>query len=367
MNIFIDATGITPIPTGLGNYSIRLLQALIACTDHRYTVLCSSKLSNFHELFAFPSERVIYIRKKIPVIGPLRDWEYIWQGKAISKCDLYHCMSSYLPLFRIQRPSIVTLHDLKYLKYPEFINSKYKYWYLQKAFKSTTKNASFIIAISEATKRDLLDLGVDSSRVRVVHEASFIKSAPSPDRDSLNLYEDYFLFIGENRPHKNLHRLINAYGILNQECAINLPKLLIAGNGSNNLNEYIAEKGLSNKIITLGIVKDEELVYLYKNAFALVFPSLYEGFGLPILEAMSLGVPVITSNLSSMREVGGNAVELVDPHSELDIKRGMRNLLDNSLYRLQLIKDGKNRALSFSWERAAVQTAKIYSEIYIKG
>jgi glycosyltransferase involved in cell wall biosynthesis len=362
MRVFVDATGVTSVPTGLAKYSLKLLESLVESTAYEYMILCSPRLPEEHKLFSLPADRVAFLRREISTIGPKRDFEYGRLKVEIARSDVYHCLSSYLPVFGVPVPSLVTVHDLKYVRFPEFMSSRLKAWYLRYVIIKTLHNASHIIAVSDSTRHDLVSLGADAKKVTVVHEAGIIDAPEGYFCGGKNeILGDYFLFVGENRPHKNLDRLLEAYRLLMLDHPIALPILVIAGNGVCALEGQITRLGLDGKVITLCPVTDEELIELYGKAFAFVFPSLYEGFGLPILEAMSLGTPVITSNVTSTAEVAGSAAELVDPRSSQDIKRGMENLLLDPMLRSSRIKAGRERASHFSWGKAALETARIYA------
>lgn len=364
MKVFVDATGITAKPTGLAKYSLKLLSALVDLTSYQYVILCSSDLPYNHDLFGLADDRICFIKRNISPIGPFRDLAYVFLKAEIEKCDIYHCLSSYLPFFGVPVPSVVTIHDLKYVRYPNFLSNWLKALYLRRIIINTLYDASHIIAVSDSTRRDLVDLGADAKKTSVIHEASVID--PPIERSSekdVFFSGRYFLFVGENRPHKNLDRLLKAFQLLVQDFPEESPHLVIAGNGTQALREKIVKFGLADKTIVLGAVSDEDLVRLYSGAFAFVFPSLYEGFGLPVLEAMSFGVPVVTSNITSTAEVAGNAAILVNPYSIEAIKRGMVELMIAPSRYVKLVIQGPERARLFSWEKTAQETINIYDQL----
>lgn len=365
MNIFVDATGVTPVATGLAKYSLKLLARLTAVSQHNFRILCSRALPDSHELFALAKPNVAFLHSNIPTIGPRRDVAYTGVRREVERCDIFHCLSSYLPMSGVRIPSIVTVHDLKYVRYPEFLSNPLKAWYLKRVLINTMRRSTCLIAVSASTKRDLIDLGADADRIIVIYEASAIDEAtgeasvqpvtvpPGP----------YFLYVGEHRPHKNLGRLLSAYRQLRDSSPADLPRLVLAGQGTHDLQEDIDRLRLRGATITLGPVSDVELVQLYRHALAFVFPTLYEGFGLPVLEAMSLGVPVITSRFTSTEEIAGDAAELVDPSSVSEIYDALKTIANNGARRKELVQAGLTRAAQFSWIRAADQTLSIYQRL----
>ena len=174
---------------------------------------------------------------------------------------------------------------------------------------------------------------------------------------------DYLLYVGTLQPRKNLVRAIEAFGLLKRDSTL---KFVIAGKKGwlyDEIFEKVKELNLENEVIFTGYVPDEDLPELYKNAKAFIFVSLYEGFGLPVLEAMSYGIPVLTSNTSSLPEVAGDAALLVDPENTEEIAKGMERLLTDEKLRQQLISKGKEQIKKFSWEKAAKETLQVLEEV----
>ena len=364
MKVFIDATGVTPVTTGLANYSVRLLEQLTATHDGQFTVLCSTALPSQHALLKLAGSNVTFLRKNIPTIGPMRDLLYRSVKHDVARCDLFHCLSSYLPLGGVMVPSVVTVHDLKYVHFPEFLSNALKGWYLRQILMKTIRNATKIIAVSQSTKQDLIALGASANDVCVIHEASAIDTTEPPAPNLISSrWPSYFLHVGENRPHKNLPRLLEAYRKVVGEEPVRTPPLVLAGRGTTELTSAIEQLGLADRVIAVGAVSDAQLIALYQQAFALVFPTLYEGFGLPVLEAMSFGAPVITSSTTSTKEVAADAAELIDPTSVADIARGMTKLVTDDEYRRSLSEAGRRRAAEFSWVRAAAETWALYRQL----
>jgi len=243
-------------------------------------------------------------------------------------------------------------------------------FYLGLMQKYQLKTATKIMAVSKATKDDLVKkIGIDSEKITVIYEG-FDKELFKPIKNDLlnnrlKYYElekeKYFLFIGTVQPRKNLGRLIKAFAISSQ----GVTKLAIVGQKgwmSEEIYNLPKKLGIEEKVKFLGYVPSNDLPALYCGAKALLFPSLFEGFGLPILEAQACGCPVLTSQISSMKEIAGQAAILVNPDDVDDIVKGMKRLQGTG-YREQLIKKGFENIKKFSWEKCARETLTILEQI----
>jgi glycosyltransferase involved in cell wall biosynthesis len=269
------------------------------------------------------------------------------------------------------RRLVVTIHDLSFRLHPETAPLATRRW-LARLDRSLAQAAE-IVAVSEATRRDLLDhYRVDPERVTVIHhgiDPDRYRPASAQEvrriRERFGIDGPYVLFLGGLEPRKNLPGLIHAWGGLAEEAR---PTLVLAGasvpwnpEGRRQLETTLA--GISPNarrgVVLTGYVGHRDKVALLTGAEALVFPSRYEGFGLPILEAMAVGVPVLTSDLSSMPEVAGDAAVLVDPNSEVAIGEGIERLLGDEELRGQLRRAGRRRVQAFSWDVAARRHADV--------
>jgi len=366
--IFIDATGIVTTPTGLGKYSYYLLKAMLSKKNFHFTVIHQADLPKSHRLFHLRNENVDFLPVQIPVIGPKREIGMFNLRKKIEQCDIYHCLSSYLPTFGINIPSVVTIHDLKYLLFPKFFDNRLKTLYYSRIIRRGVGKAKRVIAISRATKRDLIALGVPAKKITVIYESVTIPFKET-NLDS-NLPDQisgipYLLFVGENRPHKNIDRIIEAHRRLIDKLGEKCPSFVFAGSNFESIYQKDAGKEKSKRLIFLGTASDEVLVNLYKQAIALVYPSLYEGFGVPILEAMALGTPVITSNCSSMPEVSGQAAILIEPHSVGQLVDAMMRMVQDKEKRERFRQLGLRRFREFSWEKTADMTIDLYKKVML--
>ncbi len=281
-------------------------------------------------------------------------------------------LNSYLlPSSGIKVASIV--YDLIPLLFPEVMNSQPQP--VRIGWKTNFRklcHSDLIIAISRATRADLVRLmGVRPERIKVVYpgiDHALFNVANANDRarreELLNDYGvsgRYFLYVGDSEWRKNLYRCLEALQGVDPEI-----KLLLVGKRAATdakLHGWIAELGLSGRVVTPGFVPDEDLPPLYGGAEAFLFPSLYEGFGLPVAEAMACGCPVITSSISSMPEVAGSAGILVDPCSVGEIRGAMKLILEDDALSLRMSKEGVEQAAQFSWERSAKETIELLREL----
>ncbi|MDP2683590.1 MAG: glycosyltransferase family 1 protein [bacterium] len=281
--------------------------------------------------------------------------------------DVFHSPISSLPL-TYPRKSIVTVHDLAIYKNPSWFPSQI--FSTKLLVPQSLRKADKIIAVSNSTRKDLQQIfNVSSKKIKVIYEGASVQKIPvkSKQLDSLqrfNLGPKYILFIGTLMPRKNIITLIRAYKqLIKLEPGFGEYQLILAGAKgykSEDVFNEIKELKLKKHVKYLGYVTHNQKMDLIKKATCFTFPSSYEGFGLPVLEAMSLGTPVITSNTSSMPEVAGKAALLVDPENVQEITKALKRLLSDKNLQARLIKAGKKQAGLFTWEQAAKETIKLY-------
>ncbi|MBI2856788.1 MAG: glycosyltransferase family 4 protein [Chloroflexi bacterium] len=264
-------------------------------------------------------------------------------------------------------PFIVTVHDLERMCFPFAAEDPSARVDLN-LDASAIKRADHIIAVSENTRRDLVKhLGVPTDRITVIHNG-VDHSVFKPNGTGL-LPFPYILYVGSERPRKNLETLLAAFAQLKKRPGFSDLKLVkVGGPGRSDAFraatlQVIRKLGLEGEVVFVGQVTDSELSAYYSSARALVYPSLYEGFGLPILEAMACGCPVVTSNISSLPEVAGEAALFVNPRERQDLARAMARILSDGAVRRQLIAKGRERSGRFSWARAAEATAAVYRRV----
>jgi glycosyltransferase involved in cell wall biosynthesis len=285
------------------------------------------------------------------------------------KPDVFHTPHYVLPVAARCR-SVVTIHDCIHLMFPQYLPNRAAYLYARGAMWSATRQSDRILTVSEASKRDILHFfNVPPEKISVVHNAidDRFSIEPAPEdvarvRERYQLDHGFVLYAGTIKPHKNLVRLIEAFAELRQGPFDDL-KLLIIGDEISKLpalRRAVHSHKLHKHVRFLGFLPDETLAILYRLAAVFVFPSLYEGFGLPPLEAMASGTPVVTSNVSSLPEITGDAAVLVDPYRVDSIVDGVRRVLSEPALAADMRRKGLVRARDFSWERSVSRTHDIY-------
>jgi glycosyltransferase involved in cell wall biosynthesis len=286
------------------------------------------------------------------------------------RLDLLHS-PDFIPPFRRNCRSVITIHDLAFLLYPHFLTKESARYYGQ--IDQAVRRTDHIIAVSESTRQDAIKLlGVPERKITVIHEAANpmfrqidAEEARCHVAETYGLDEGYILFVSTIEPRKNLPALLQAYRKLLDDYK-RPEKLALAGSRgwlSDEVYQMVERLHLSDRVRFLGRVPTEHLVYLYNAARLLVHPSFYEGFGLPPLEAMTCGTPVVVSNVSALPEVVGDAAWLVDPHDVDELTVAMWRILTDEDVRGSLITKGLKRAKMFSWERAAQETLDVYRRV----
>lgn len=285
-----------------------------------------------------------------------------------NRLDVFFSPAHYSPRFA-PCPTVVTIHDVAYLHYPEEFLKRDLYQ-LRNWTRYSINQASRIIAVSKTTKKDVMTFyKVPEKKVEVVYNG-FEKEIddsqiPSGIEEIDNkIKPPYLLYVGTIQPRKNITALIRAFSQLSKEH----PELHLVITGKRGwLFDQIFKEArdlyLDNKIIFTGYVSDEELVYLYQKAFCFVLPSYYEGFGIPVLEAMSFGCPVIASFSSSLPEVGGEAALYFDPADYKDLADKVKLLYDDKSLAKELIRKGRERIKQFSWNTCAKETLEILKNV----
>ncbi len=307
------------------------------------------------------------------VCFPKKLWTFIGFPLALAtsakKPDVVFSPTHYLPRF-VNIPRVIAVMDVSYLSYPELFRRedlhKLIHWTAY-----SVRHAARIITISEFSKRAIIEAyHVPADRVTVAYPAltDWQNKLPMATTETTrNTERRYILTVGTLQPRKNFTRLIEAFSKLNETDI----SLVIVGKKGWLYEEILAAPkrfGVEHRVKFMDFVPDDELPELYKNAACFVLPSLYEGFGLPVLEAMSYGIPVVVSNVSSLPEIAGDAGIYVEPENVESITRGLETALtEKSADRTKRITGGKKRAAEFTWERAADQVMRVLSEAAAKG
>lgn len=286
--------------------------------------------------------------------------------------DLFHSPHYVLPPLTPCR-SIVTIHDCIHLMFPQYLPNRLAYVYARATMWMAAKRADRILTVSNASKRDILRFfDVPESKIAVIPNAideRFGEAPPDTEvvrvRERYQLDAQFVLYAGNIKPHKNVERLIDALHRLHQDGFAELRLLVIGDEITRHaaLRRAVHRYGLHKFVRFHGFVPDQTLAVLYRLAAAFVFPSLYEGFGLPPLEAMASGTPVVTSNVSSLPEVVGDAAVLVDPYDAASIADGIRRVLTDEALRRELTARGLERARQYSWERSVRRIREIYGQV----
>lgn len=327
------------------------------------------------EKLLFPRPRNITIRI-LP--WPAAWWEFLTRTnfpiKKIIKepLDIFYApYASGIPRNGFSK-MVFTCHDLVFLRYPEHRGRSLSNYYLLR-HQIASKRAKFIIAPSQSTKNDLVKfLQISPKKIIVIPEAAdqrfkIINHQKTVSR-IIGKYFDprlkYILSVGTLEPRKNLPRLVEAFGGLPNAILKKYRLVLVGGEGWRNqtLKKTIANFNLKEKVILPGFVSDEDLPYIYNQATIFIYPSLYEGFGLPPLEAMACGVPVISSRISSLPEVVGRGGMLINPENEEEIRQAIKKLILKPGLRNKIAKAGLLQAKKFSWKKTAKATLKVFED-----
>ncbi len=334
------------------------------------------------------SEWLESVRKQLPasqnyrliLIKNVKLWTQIGLARELWKYppDVLFIPAHTLPVILKKRiKTVVTIHDLGYEYLPQYHQFPQKLW-LNRSTEYAVKHASKIIAVSDATKEDLiLKLKADPQKISVIYEGFGSDSLNKqnilkPGITLLSQYSlsgEYLAFVGTIQPRKNLVRIIQAFGeVLKEKSIIDLfpgLQLVVIGKKGWLSDEIYKEPqnlSIADKVVFTGHLLDQETFSLIKGALCFVFPSLFEGFGLPIIEAQSIGTPVVTSKQKPMTEVGGDACEYVDPHDVESIKNGIIKVLKDPSYAAQLRKKGYINAQRFSWKKTAEETLNVLTQ-----
>ena len=371
LTISLDATALRPNPSGVGYYVYNLIEALyhlqssenfqlnlfyqpsvknwlrgnLSASEqlqnhpHTHCLPIPTTLSNL--LTKFPNPALAYFEKYLQYPDIVHGTDHI----------VYPCQKSF---------KVMTIHDLTFIKYPEYVPLIVKTY--TERIKRCLIWTDLIITMAETTKEDIVHyLQVNPHKIWVIPLASRysiqenLKTSPTDD-------QPYILFVGTFEPRKNIKTLVLAFDYLKKK--FDLPHRLVLigkkGWGYESILKCIENSAYKKDIYHLNYLADELVAQFYQHAEVFVYPSFYEGFGLPVLEAMNMGTPVITSNVSSLPEVVDSAAITINPQDFIELAEAIFKVLSNDDLRKQLILDGRARAQKFSWEKTAQQTLEAY-------
>ena len=372
MRIGIDYTSAVRQGAGIGRYTRGLVSALTALdAENRYVLFSAGRDPHATR---WPAN-VRY--RTLPITD--RHLSILWQRLRLplpvelvtGPLDIYHSPDFVLaPVWRAR--TVLTVHDLSFMRFPE-CSSPPLLEYLMHSVPRSVARADLVLADSENTRQDVIDLlNVAPDRVRKVYagvEQRFSKPVPPDDvarvRQRYGIERPYILGVGTLQPRKNFPTLIRAFDLLRQEHGI-AHQLVIAGSRGwldEPIRATIDELGLRGAVLITGFVDDADLPALYQGADVFAFPSLYEGFGIPILEAMAGGTPVVTADTSSMPEVAGDAALLVSPYDVNGLTNALWRLLDDVALRDALRARGRQQVALFRWERSAGVLLEVYASL----
>jgi len=300
-------------------------------------------------------------------------WEQTLQTHVIQKLngDLYHGLAFAAPL-AAEVPTVITVHDLSFLRYPQTFSS-WQRRYLSWVTRESAQRAAAIIAVSESTKNDVVQrLGVPEERVHAIYNGISDRFKPLPAaeierwRQQNGLPERFIFYLGTLQPRKNVTTLIKAYAQWRQQSGIQDVPLMLAGArgwGYKALFSLVTALHLGDAVRFTGFLPDEELPYWYNAATLFAYPSLYEGFGLPVAEAMACGTPVIAADASALPEVVGEAGLLLPPQDIDAWADALQRVLLDDEEAARLAHAGRQRSLAFSWVRTVRETIGVYRQI----
>ena len=346
MKIGLDGMPLASSLTGVGHYTAELARNLTLVS---------------------PTDQFELISPKQGLLN--RRWWSVGLPLYLSRSgfDLFHGTNYEVPLWS-RRPSVVTIHDLSLLLHPEAHEQRLvrrAQWRLP----LMAKSASMIITPSTSVKKEVCEtFGVDARKVAVTPEApravfKRVGNAEATEvRRRFGVSDDFILFVGTIEPRKNLHRLVEAFEQLLSATSLSSQLVIAGGEGwlMDNFSAVIKQKKLDDRICLTGYLHDEDLRALYSSCRVFVYPSLYEGFGLPPLEAMACGAPVITSRIPSITETVGTAARLVDPRDTNELSQAIVEMLTDDGMRRHFCEAGAEHVKKFTWEQTAIKTIDVY-------
>jgi len=357
---------------GVGTYMRNLLDGL-AGIDIENQYLIFGNAQSFSQLNLRAN---IFNKMERGVFTRVRGLRIMWEHTlfplecSLHGVDVIHSMLFVTPVFNL-RKSVVTIYDMGFYLYPQY-HEKKKVQYFRQMIPQSVARADLILTISESVKQELCNhFGITETKVRVTHLAHNnvfrvldAQTEVEEAKKRWEIYSPYLLFVGTMEPRKNLPRLLDAFKVYKENHPDHCQLVIVGRHGwGDELERTIADKGLERDVKLTGVVPLNDLVRVYNGARALIYPSLYEGFGIPVLEAMACGIPVITSDCCAMKEVAGESALLVSPESTEEILYAIERVMSDDELCKDLRQKGLKHAKTFSWARTAAQTLQAYQDV----
>jgi glycosyltransferase involved in cell wall biosynthesis len=367
MNIGIDISCLSAAKTGVGLYTYHLIQALLAIdTVNRYYLFSAQ-----------PVELPDAVKAAVPVVSashlkittPL--WEQVQLPRLLTKnkIDVFHTPNYVAPILS-HIPIVITVHDLSVYLFPK-MHPFYRRWRHQLLFPASVNRAVSIITVSEQTKKDLAGLfPITADKTITIYNGLPVWFSQDSTQALPNqeLPEQYILFVGTIEPRKNIELMLQSFAQVKHQHHIPHKLVVIGGNGwgKNEMHLHLQKYDIQNEVVFTGHLEYNQLPPIYQRASLLVFPSIYEGFGFPPLEAMACGIPVIASKISSIPEVVGDAGILLDLNNPQLWSETIYTVLTNQQLQQELRLKGIDRAKQFSWDKTAKLTLTVYEQAALK-
>ena len=373
MPIYIDVSAAVHQRAGLARYASRIARTMVADHGDVFSfALFHNGADSSHRLNGLeriPTRSVPFGNKPWRMMVWLSQLARIGLDKVVPGAELFHSTEHLLMPLK-NAPTVMTVHDLAFKLYPAY-HRRLNRWFLNSAMPLFLERADAIITVSESSKRDLMRVyGVPADKITVTYEAASPTFSPAPAervaavRSAYGLPDRYLLTVGTIEPRKNLIRLVQALRILRRTDP-GLTLVIVGGAGwlYQDFFELLDKLEEPRSVLLSGFVPDEDLPAIISGAEAMVMPSLYEGFGLPVLEAMACGTPVVSSSASSLPELGGQAARYFDPHDAAEMASVLQVVLSNQELRHEMRRLGMAQAASFSWERTVDETLDVYKRV----
>jgi glycosyltransferase involved in cell wall biosynthesis len=354
---------------GIGTYIRNVLQNLARLDQQtEYVVLCRADDTAFAASLGENFRGVVETSGNYSVSEQIR----IPLALRRERVNLFHAPHYVLPPL-VRCRSVVTIHDCIHLMFPQYLPNRFALAYARASIGLAARRSTRVLTVSESSKRDILRfVDVPPEKIDVIYNGYDERFGIEPPeevmtrvRERYQLHDPFVLYAGNVKPHKNLERLIEAFDIVRKRGLDHLKLVLIGDEISRYaaLRRAVHSHQLHKYVRFLGYMPHETLAVLYRLAGVFVFPSIYEGFGLPPLEAMASGTPVVTSNVSSLPEVAGDAAVLVDPYQSIAIADGIERVLCDEPLRRELRAKGLIRTRQFSWDASVRRVREIYAQV----